>query len=101
MTRPTAKEQQATSAFEIYDKENPQIWRAFLRLATEASKAGMRHWSAKGIFEVIRYQTTVGGVGDYKLNNNYTADYARKLLRLYPRKFEGFFNTRRAARAVA
>lgn len=95
------KEQKATTAFEIYDRENPQIWKMFLRLAVDAHKAGMRHWSAKGIFEVIRYQTAVGGTGEYKLNNNYTADYARKLLNLYPKKFEGFFNMRHAARVPA
>lgn len=79
--------------FQQYDSDNPQIWREFVKFSKEAKRKGFDHYSAKGIFEIIRWHTTTSGNDQFKLNNNYHADYARKMMREYP-EFDGFFRTR-------
>jgi hypothetical protein len=82
--------------FEEYDNKNPEIWKHFLRLAREAKAKGFKRYSSKGIFEIIRWETgVVANSGDgFKINNNYTADYARKAMRMYPIEFSEFFTIR-------
>jgi len=79
--------------FKKYDKENPQIWEAFKKYSWEAKQRGFQYYSAKGIFEIIRWNTATNGSDGFKLNNNYHADYARKMMNVYP-DFEGFFKVR-------
>ena len=79
--------------FKKYDVENPQVWSQFKRFAFEAKEKGFNNYSAKGIFELIRWYTGVKGTGNYKLCNNYTPDYARKMMREHP-EFEGFFRVK-------
>lgn len=80
--------------FKKYDEENPKVWEKFLELARKAKKKGFKRYSAKGIFELIRWYTGVTGNDGFKLNNNFHADYARKIMKLYPDEFKGFFETR-------
>ena len=77
--------------FEQYHKQNPDIWYAFKEIAMEAKMKGFKTYSANGIFEVIRWhQGTRDGNDGFKVNNNYRADYARKLMNEHP-EFKGFF----------
>ena len=71
-------------AFKKFDRDNPSIWNLFTRFAYDAAKAGYATLSAKFIFERIRWETTVvtRSNDDFKLNNNYTAYYARKWNRI-------------------
>jgi len=80
--------------FKNYDNENPKIWDAFVRYSFDAKQKGFDCYSAKGIFEIIRWHTGITGNDGFKLNNNYHADYARKLMDKYP-TFIGFFKTRK------
>lgn len=80
--------------FEKYDEENPQIWHKFLEFARKTTERGFKHYSAKGIFELIRWHTGVKGNDAFKLNNNYHADYARKAMREFPDEFRDFFRLR-------
>ena len=79
--------------FKSYDRQNPKIWELFKRFSNEAKQKGFKHYSAKGIFEIIRWHTGASGNDHFKLNNNYHADYARKMMNEYP-SFKGFFRTR-------
>ena len=79
--------------FSNYNQVNPQIFEEFKKFAFQAKKLGYRHYSAKGIFEDIRKDSRVHGKDGFKLNNNYHADYARKLMAENP-EFKGFFETR-------
>lgn len=54
---------------------------------------GFKIYSAKGIFEIIRWHTSAHGNDGFKVNNNYHPDYARKMMREFP-SFYGFFKTR-------
>lgn len=84
---------ESTKTFEEYDKENPQIWQAFKRLTFQLIAVGVKHWGAKAIMEQLRYETIIRGKGDYKINNNYTAGYARKFSKEFP-KYKDFFEIR-------
>ena len=80
--------------FSTYDAENPHLYLAFVKFAREAKAKGFTAYSAKGIFEIIRWHTGAQGNDQFKLNNNYHADYARKLMTDFPSEFAGFFRTR-------
>ena len=79
--------------FEQYDKASPEVWLLFQKFAAEAKGKGFQRYSAKGIFELIRWHTAAEGADRFKLNNNFHPDYARKLMRLNP-SFVGFFRIR-------
>jgi hypothetical protein len=82
-------------SFKKYDEENPKIWELFLYFSRQAKQKGFKNYSAKGIFELIRWHTKVEGKhNQFKVNNNYHADYARKLMN-FDKSFQGFFRTRK------
>jgi len=84
------------AAFEQFDRENPHIYEAFARFTREAVRAGCRKIGAKLIWERIRWHTAVEtrrARGEYRLNNNWTAYYARKFMRDHP-EHQGLFDTR-------
>lgn len=80
-------------SFEQYDKENPEIWEKFKEFAFKAIKKGFKHYGAKSIFEIIRWNTKTSGNDGLKVNNNYTSGYSRKFMNEFP-EHEGFFRTR-------
>jgi len=77
-----------------YDKDNPTIWAGFLKYSIEAKLKGFNNYSAKGIFEIMRWHTKIRGKGEFKIQNNFTPDYARKLMKYHP-EFKGFFRIRK------
>jgi hypothetical protein len=79
--------------FEDYDRDNPEIWEKFETVALDLIARKVKHYGAKAIYEVIRYQTAIRGGKDFKINNNYTAGYARKFTSKYP-KWSKFFEMR-------
>lgn len=80
---------------EEYDRLNPDVWRMFVKYTMRMIRKGQEHYGAKAIFEIIRYHSIVRAKGTYKVNNNYTAYYARKFHRVFP-MYDGFFETRRS-----
>lgn len=82
------------AAFAKYHRENPHVYELICRYADEAIAVGRRHLSMKLLFERIRWYTQIETTGDeLKLNNNFTACYARLWLRRHP-GFPDFFETR-------
>ena len=80
--------------FENYHNKNPKIYELFKRFAYEALMSGHHHFGAKAIMERVRWEVSVSTAGDpFKINNNYTSRYARKLISDKP-EFDGFFRTR-------
>lgn len=67
-----------------------------VRRARALKAKGFRRFSTAAIFDSIRYDWSVGLVGDgkYRLNNHYTSFLARLLMRNYP-DLAGFFEIRR------
>ncbi len=84
--------------FAWFHENNPHVYRALVELARERKRRGRKHWSMKHAFEVLRdldsFQTDPNSeTTRYKLNNIYTAYYARLIMK---QEFDlaGFFRTR-------
>lgn len=80
-------------SFLQYDRENPQIYQEFCRIAKILIKRGKKHIGAKQVCEIIRWETLISGNDEYKINNNYTSGYARKFEKEHP-EYEGIFRKR-------
>lgn len=77
--------------FEEYDQEHPKIYELFKKFAIQLMANGKKHYGAKSIMERIRWHFDVDERGDdFKINNNYTSRYVRKLIAEHP-MFENFF----------
>lgn len=72
--------------FDQFDAENPEVWNLFVRFALELIKAGRTRLSASLVIERIRWETAVATRSEngFKINNNYTAYYARKFNENFP-----------------
>lgn len=67
------------SAFLEFDRKNPHVWALFCRFAQQMIERGHKTLSAKLIFERMRWEVMMTTTDpSYKLNNNFTAYYARK-----------------------
>jgi len=81
--------------FDDYDRLNPGVWELFKEYADLAWKAGLRRAAAKMIIERIRWEqhVVVAGSEPYKINNSFTAYYARKFQAEFPARAD-LFETR-------
>lgn len=70
--------------FEKYDRENPEIWNQFVQFTFKGIQKGFKRLGAKQIIEAIRWETKVHGNDEFKVNNSYAPDYARKFVKTYP-----------------
>ena len=80
-----------------FDAAHPEVWRMFVKLTLDRIDKGFAHYSADAIFHRIRWEMAlpIYELGkEFKLNDNYTAFYARAFMRMYP-KHDGFFRTRK------
>jgi len=84
---------EAKTVFEQYDAEHPDIWQEFRDIAMDLILKGRDHYGAKAIFEIIRYHRAIRGGSDFKVNNSFTASYARKFAAEYP-EYSTFFEFR-------
>jgi len=73
--------------------DDSATWDLFEQFTFEALNAGRRRIGAKMIAERIRWETMLRKSGEYKFNNNLTAEYARRFMAKYP-QFDGIFETR-------
>ncbi len=84
------------TAFEKFHQENPLIFELFTKYAQEVKDIGFSHYSAKAVFERVRWHVaikTVSTTDKFKLNNNFTSRYARMLITM-DSTFDGFFRNR-------
>lgn len=79
--------------FEKYHAENPQIYREFERKTLFAISRGFRHYGAKAIFEIVRFETGIFAHKGFKVDNTFTPDYARLFEQNHP-EHAGFFEKR-------
>jgi hypothetical protein len=70
--------------FAQYHAKNPQIYEEFKRFTFELISAGHRRLGSKQIIERIRWESMITTDGIYKVNNNYTVDYAYLFEHDYP-----------------
>lgn len=80
--------------FAEFDREHPEVYRLFRTFAEQLLASGKTRGSARDIWGAIRWRYAVGSRTDaYRLNNNYTALYARKLA-TEDERFADFFEFR-------
>lgn len=73
--------------------ENPKIWAAFSVKAHQMAQL-RKHYSARAIIHVIRWETELKDSDViFKINNNWTPGLARLFMYIYPR-YKGFFQIR-------
>jgi hypothetical protein len=85
-------------SFQQYHEENPQIYQQFKKITFQLIDSGREYYGAKGVIEIIRFNTIIGSQGylkneDFKINNNFAPDYARKFMNEFP-IYRDFFRTR-------
>lgn len=83
-----------TDRFNKFHAQNPHVYNLLRDMALSMKRAGVNRHGIKGLFEVLRWRYAIQTHGrDYKLNNNFTAEYSRKLMDENP-ELNGFFETR-------
>jgi hypothetical protein len=71
--------------FTHFHAQNPQVFSRLKQLALHLHSRGVERYGIKGLFEVLRYEHAIQTAGDpFKLNNNYTAYYARLIIAAEP-----------------
>ncbi len=82
--------------FEEFHRKNPHVYQALRRLALDMRARGRKRYGMKGLFEILRWSyamRTEDPDSEFKLNNVYTAFYARLLMQQEP-ALRGFFELR-------
>jgi hypothetical protein len=97
----TTNEDRRLNAVEFH-KRNPQVWDLFVRFANEKISVGFKHYSARGIWHRIRWETPAGddGVEKFKLGDHHAKFYARRFMKMYP-SYDGFFRQRDNSKITA
>lgn len=90
-----------TDKFTEYHAEHPEVYQTFKKLTFQAKEKGHKHFSARGLFQVMRFKMGGKIKGDgYKYNNNYTPYYVRLLEREHP-ELIGFFEKRKVKKELS
>jgi len=80
--------------FAAFHKANPHVYSVLKKEALRMKWLGFKKFGMKSLFEVLRWQSGIQTQGEpWKLNNDFTACYARKLMAEVP-ALEGFFEVR-------
>ena len=83
-------------AFDLYHSEHPEVYQKLVSLAYEWKNHGGVKLGMKTLYERLRWEWHVGDIKDsagFKLNNNFTAIYARKIMKENP-DLKGLFELR-------
>lgn len=82
--------------FEKFDEANPFVWELFVKFTMELIRAGRTRYSADSILHRIRWETAVKTTDEtFKINNNFSAFYARKFMSVFT-MYDGFFELRKS-----
>lgn len=89
---------QIEATFYRFHAEHPEVYAELVRLARRLRAQGWERFAMKTLFEVVRYRSMVGDTKARgpKLNNNFTAYYARLIMEREP-DLAQVFETRRLA----
>ena len=80
--------------FQHYHRQNPQVFRLFVKYAREARRS-LPRYSADAILHRIRWYVQIETKGsEFKADNYVTAYYARMLAWGDPKRFDEFFELR-------
>lgn len=92
--------------FQAFHKANPEVFEKFKQFANELLMRGHRRMSGALIIERVRWEAITGrfasgtfAMESFKINNNFTALYVRKLV-VEDLAFTGRFETRKRKGSV-
>ncbi|MCA0268759.1 MAG: hypothetical protein LCH53_06020 [Bacteroidetes bacterium] len=78
---------------------HPEVYDAIVRIARQLKARGYARYSIKGVMEIVRYlhegDTKPDAAEPFKLNNNYSATFARVVMARED-DLQDFFQTRKA-----
>lgn len=83
-------------AFWAFHVANPRVYAELRDHALHLRRKGRTHYGIKALFEVVRFHRalqTTDKCAEWKINNNYSALYARLLMANEP-ELSDFFRTR-------
>jgi hypothetical protein len=88
-------ERSSPEAFLRFHRAHPEIYRLLVEKARLIRNRGIRHYSMRTIWEVLRWHADLGRAEheDYKLNDHYPPYYARLIMHQEP-DLQGFFELR-------
>jgi hypothetical protein len=91
---PTADTRDLDAAFAAHHAAHPEVYAALVRLARQARSRGHDRIGIGMLWEVLRWETTIGDpAGDYRLNNDHRSRYARLIMDQEP-DLAGVFEVR-------
>ena len=77
--------------FVQFDEAHPDIWRHFEAITFELIGRGIKHYSADSILHVIRFHRATSTQKEaFRINNNFSACYARKWASCHPKRAHFF-----------
>lgn len=100
MTRHVNPENQSVieAAFVKFHADHPEVYTDLCEIARDLKRRGYQRFGIKTVYEVARWRSMIrrGPKDKFKLNNNFTAYYARKIMEQEP-DLRDVFQTRRLA----
>ena len=79
--------------FLSFHADNPHVYVELTRMARQLASRGIKRYGIKALIEVLRWKSIKTTGEDYKINNNFTAYYARLIMEEEP-DLDGFFKIR-------
>lgn len=76
--------------FRELHKGKPEIYEAFKKVIFQLMNRGYKHYSADGVFHIVRFTTSAKMEDAFKINNNYVSLYARMFADDFP-QYSTFF----------
>lgn len=78
--------------FRVYHIDNPHVYQEFCKRAAMMLKTGRKKYSARTIFEVMRWDWDLKTTHeDFKISNDFIPIYVRMLIYHHP-EYEQFFD---------
>ena len=70
---------------QAYHDKNPIVWELFVKYTQQMKDAGYKSYSAQAVIERLRWDSDLkqNSQQKFKINNNYTAFYARRYNKMY------------------
>jgi len=91
---PSIRKETIQQKFSRFHQRNPHVYDMIVTISKRMQQSGVNKFGMKGIFEYLRWQYAMQTQGDrYKLNNVFTAMYARMIMER-EHGLRGFFETR-------
>jgi hypothetical protein len=89
-----AEQMEYPAGFCEWISSNWHVYQAFVELAREGHRNGLRNWGAFAVINLMRWQASIRERGGrFKCNNNYAPGMSRLAMRQFP-ELRGFFRCR-------